>query len=1501
MYMSPEQAKGEHIDHRSDLFSLGSVLYTLLTGRPAFRAETTVAVLRRVCKDDPRPIREVNGDVPKWVCAVVEKLMAKDPADRIQTAAEVADLLARYLAHLEDPDRIPPPPAVRGVRVGQRRGFRRAAVVLAALVAVSALGVVAYRAFQPTDEHPVAQTPVPEPTPTPTPIEKPPAVWKPPTAEELAARTSAMDGHTREQLPTSMVALLGGPTRVPPEVVAVLGDGRFRLTRLPPEGTHAEMRQDREGKYLAVPNGNSVAVFDARTGERFRTLSARADQIVSVSFSPDGRHLAGLNLTDPKTPYAIRIWELASGKEQTAIQGAAGRAWAIQYAPDGKQLFCLGSKGLDVWDLPTEKIARSFPAAPGVVPNLVHAFGLSADGKKLAWGGDSPKVHVWTVGSDDPPRLLDGHTRSIMYAAFSPDGKVLATGNYTELILWDAEKLEPLKKIDTAATWLAFDSDGKSVLTATCVTAHGPNAGGHLVTRWDLSTFRGKPLPQLRPWPGHVQLSGDGKTVFFLVGDGTERDRRVQHHDSATGLPQPPLCGPGEVLSVAVSPDGRLIAAGEADGTVRLWDLGGWKAGEPPPPSRALTGHTAPVHSVAFSPDGKLVASRSHDGTIRLWNPTTGETVRTIQGEPRSPAPSDALEFDGRSNYVTVPNWTFQGKHPLTVEAWVTFKRPLTTPHQEHVLGDAEQSGLAIVSKNRFANATALEWSMFFDNNRTAGTQVAPRNRPVHVAGVYDPKGEISLYVDGKLAQRTSIGTDTFRPSTAPFTLGANPVPLALSKFFLGTLHHVRVSRRIRYDKDFTPASRFEPDADTLILYRFEDGQGDKLTDASGNNHHGKIVGARWVKTAKTDPKPGASDVAFSADSKTLAAGEADGGVRLWDVATGEAQSPLRWHTQPVNSVACSSDGRFLASAGLHDRKVHITDLKTLRRVQTLGPSGDGKADMRVAFAGDGHTLAYGGWDDKVRLRDLTDQKETVLSGSVPNLDGLAVDPTGRFVAASGGGAVRVWDRTAPEHPVVIRPGPFGATARHVAFTPEGRYIVVAGANGTVSILRTPAPGILGSPEAPRLASAEAVRTLRLALEAGPPSLASLADADFAKVPLTKTDAATARALLWNAHVVAVRKDRADELKAGVIKDGTLAMPFTYKTFGQKPKDGWSLYVSLHGSGGVPKADNDQQWEQQKSRYTLDEGIYLTPRAPTDTHNQWYEGHIDRMLPRLIEDLIAIEGVNPNRVYLLGVGSGADGVYQIAPRLADHWAGASVLAGHPNKAPLLPLRNVPFAIQIGEKDIAYDRARTAAETAQALDALRQGDPKGYEHFVKVHEGKEHWTEFEDKMSLPWLARFTRNPVPERIVWKHSGAVPKEGDFYWLAVPPGQAKPDALVAATRNGQTIEITAAEDVGKLRIRFDDRVADLDKPVTVRRGDKVLFTGELRRTAGEMIRTLAGRGDPELVFDAEVEVDLSVKSAPALTAPLPLAPPPHAPALTAPLPLAPAPLPLAPPPREK
>jgi WD40 repeat protein/tRNA A-37 threonylcarbamoyl transferase component Bud32 len=137
-YMSPEQAQGLSLDARSDLFSLGSVLYAMGTGRSPFRADSTVAVLRRVCDDTPRPIREINNDIPDWLADIIDQLLAKQPSERFQTATEVADLLGLHLAAVQQSVIVPgPKPAIVSKRRPTAIGSRWWSVAVIALVAVA--------------------------------------------------------------------------------------------------------------------------------------------------------------------------------------------------------------------------------------------------------------------------------------------------------------------------------------------------------------------------------------------------------------------------------------------------------------------------------------------------------------------------------------------------------------------------------------------------------------------------------------------------------------------------------------------------------------------------------------------------------------------------------------------------------------------------------------------------------------------------------------------------------------------------------------------------------------------------------------------------------------------------------------------------------------------------------------------------------------------------------------------------------------------------------------------------------------------------------------------------------------------------------------------------------------------------------------------------------------------------------------------------------------------
>jgi serine/threonine protein kinase len=144
-YMAPEQARGEALDHRADLFSLGSVLYALCTARPPFPASTTLAVIRRVCDDISLPIRSINPAIPEWLVDVIDKLHAKDPDERFQSGDEVAQLLSQYLSHVRQPEVVAaPPPLPRRPRGRARppRRRRRWALLLLLVVPVIAVGAI---------------------------------------------------------------------------------------------------------------------------------------------------------------------------------------------------------------------------------------------------------------------------------------------------------------------------------------------------------------------------------------------------------------------------------------------------------------------------------------------------------------------------------------------------------------------------------------------------------------------------------------------------------------------------------------------------------------------------------------------------------------------------------------------------------------------------------------------------------------------------------------------------------------------------------------------------------------------------------------------------------------------------------------------------------------------------------------------------------------------------------------------------------------------------------------------------------------------------------------------------------------------------------------------------------------------------------------------------------------------------------------------------------------
>ena len=369
-------------------------------------------------------------------------------------------------------------------------------------------------------------------------------------------------------------------------------------------------------------------------------------------------------------------------------------------------------------------------------------------------------------------------------------------------------------------------------------------------------------------------------------------------------------------------------------------------------------------------------------------------------------------------------------------------------------------------------------------------------------------------------------------------------------------------------------------------------------------------------------------------------------------------------------------------------------------------------------------------------------------------------------------------------------------------------------------------------------------------------NLSALNSQEFSATALTADEAKQAATELWNARTKVLKQTRKAEFDNREIVIGELKMPFWYKIFGEAPAEGRSLFISMHGGGGAPATVNDQQYENQKRLYQPEEGVYLVPRAATNTWDLWHQSHIDIFFERLITDMILFEEVNPDRVYIMGYSAGGDGVYQLAPRMADHLAAAAMMAGHPNESRPEGLRNIGFTIHMGANDSAYNRNAKAEEWGQLLDALQAGDRNGYVHEVSLHKDRGHWMNREDAVAVPWMAGFTRNVWPARIAWIQDDV--RHERFYWLQVPKETATAGDRVVASVNENEISVEYC-DAKTITILLSDRLLDLDKSVSVRLPSGATSHHNVKRTIADIAGSLAKRFDKAAYYSATIDLSIS------------------------------------------
>jgi hypothetical protein len=674
-YMAPEQAQGEGMDHRADLFSLGSVLYAMCAGRPPFRAETTMAVIRRVCEQRPRPLRDINPEIPAWLAAIITKLHAKDPAQRFQSATEVAELLGTHLAGLRQGDSGP------GLKASAPRPVRSYFWPIAAgiLVVMAGLGVAEAggRGVVSALVGTVLRIITAEGTLS-IQVDDPEVKVRVDGEEVVITGTGPQEFRYRPG-PHQVVATRGGVPVV--EKVVTIHRGDKEIVSISREGTIATGRPVPEAEVGDLPRRNppvsapvparipgvvwtrtpSEGTETQQLQERIRRLEEQLAQLKAGRAAASASRMPGVSGT------AIPPGLAPPG----ATTPAPGRALPMLPPggrPHGPGPAASAAAPPGSLALPPAPVAPMIPgnAAPQPgQPNVLAPAGLHAPANAApcpepaapAGAGVSPAA---TPAPRQPALVTAPAAGAVAELPAVPPGAggpVLETAppaaTVRPLVAAPAQVgdirriLTPLPLTDEspASEWshgvlfsAAFAPEGQEL-------ALGARDGSIVVCSLRPRGIRA--LIQAHPvrvWS--VAFSPDGKTLASAAGEwfdngstgevklwepATGRERAVLHTDGPTAF------------TVAFAPDGKTLAAGGRDQEVRLWDVHSGRL------IRVMRGHQEPVRSVTFHPDGRTVVSASYDATIRFWDVADGSENRPAITLDSGAANCVAIARDGRT------------------------------------------------------------------------------------------------------------------------------------------------------------------------------------------------------------------------------------------------------------------------------------------------------------------------------------------------------------------------------------------------------------------------------------------------------------------------------------------------------------------------------------------------------------------------------------------------------------------------------------------------------------------------------------------------------------------------------------------------------------------------------------------------------------------------------------------------------------------------------------